>query len=720
MRRLAAPLLLFLLCVAFYWKLTLSSDYTFLDSPDLANLDLPRLQFQSNTWRLGYFPLWDPYQWLGQPFLGQVTGLAYPANWFLRYFPLDNNGKLTLTGVHWYFVLIHFQAALFSYLLCRSLKRSHAASILGGLVFALGGFLGTTDWPQILNGVLWLPLITLFLIRALRGRQAIGSAALSGAFLGIAWLSGHHEVPIYASTAIAAVWLTALLRGPNRVNIAKLATTAAISTALFAALQVIPAQEYAPQVKRWVGVENPIGWKEPVPYSVHQSFTWQPSEILGIVTPRQATHVNPFIGIVAFSLAILGTYHNFRRLPQVQILTAIAIAGIFLSLASFNFLHGFLYSALPIFGKARVPARALALFNFGIAPLVAYGLDSLQRRQSPALRKVIFTLTATAVLIYLAATVGLRPAQPQMMTALTAILGAVLFAAARRLPIPRSILAIPITLLILVEIGNVSGAELASRSLPTRAGYIDKLFQHNDLAAYLRAQTQPIRVDIIDDAIPYNFGDWHAIPVLGGFAASAPINLLQLEKHKPRTQDLLGINYYIGKAPSRPDLVLLTDTSSGLNVYRNPNALPRLWTVHKATQLKDPDAINARLEATDFNPRTDALFLTTPPNLETCPGDDTIDATESKNPNRIHINVKLNCRGLVILSEAHFPGWRARIDGRDAEILAPFGALRGLIVEKGEHHIEYSYFPASAKQGAAAFGAGIIFVFAALWFSRKR
>jgi hypothetical protein len=720
MRRLAAPFLLFLLCVGFYWKLTLSNDYTFLDSPDLANLDLPRLQFQSATWRQSHIPLWDPYQWLGQPFLGQITGLAYPANWTLPWFPVDDTGKLTLKSVHWYLVLLHFQAALFAYFLCRDWKRSHAASIIGGLVFALGGFLGTTDWPQILNGVLWLPLIVLFLVRALRGRRPVASAALSGAFLGLAWLSGHHEVPIYASTVIAAVWLTALARGPRRIDIVKLAATAAVATGLISTLQILPAQEYAPNVKRWVGIENPIAWNEPVPYSVHQHFTWKPAEILGIVTARPPVHVNPFIGIVAFSLALLGAYHGWRRLPQVRILVAIALAGIFLSLAATNVFHGLLYAALPIFGKARVPARALALFSFAVAPLVAYGFDALQRRSSPWLRRTIYTLIAITAILYLAAAIGLRPAEAQMFTALTAALGAILFAAARARAIPQAALAIPLTLLILVEIGSVSGAELANRTLPTRAGYIDNLYRHTDLVNYLKNQPQPIRVEVSDSDIPYNFGDWHGIPVLGGFAASVSTNVLKLEKHKPRVQDLLGINYYIGKAPPRPDLVLLTDTSSGLNIYRNPAALPRTWTVHAAAQVKDADAINARLDAPEFQPRQEALFLETPPTLEACPGNDEVALSGSTNPNRIHINVKLNCRALVVLSDTFFPGWRARVDGKETAILAPYGALRGVVVEKGAHHIEFAYLPTSAVAGAALTASGVLFVFWTLWFSRKR
>jgi len=199
-----------------------------------------------------------------------------------------------------------------------------------------------------------------------------------------------------------------------------------------------------------------------------------------------------------------------------------------------------------------------------------------------------------------------------------------------------------------------------------------------------------------------------------------PTNVLQLEKHKPRVQDLLGISYYIGKTPPRPDLVLLTDTSSGLNVYRNPVALPRIWTVHAASQVKDADAINARLDAPDFQPRQEALLLEPPPTLETCAGDDEVELSEGTNPNRIHINVKLNCRGLLVMSETFFPGWRARVDGKETRILAPFGALRGVVVDKGAHHIEFAYLPTSAVAGAALTASGVLFVLWTLWFSRKR
>lgn len=711
MRRLAAPLLLFLVCASFYWKLTLTDQYTFLDSPDLANLDFPRLQFQASAWRHSQLPLWDPLHWAGQPFLGQVTGAAYPANWLLGIFPF-REGKLSITVVHWYLVLLHFQGALFCYWLCRDWKRSQTASVLGGIVFAFGGFLGSTDWPQILNGALWLPLIFLYLFRALRGERALFSAAMSGALVGVTWLSGHHEAPIYTSTAVAGVWVFACCAGPRRVQLVRLTMAAGLTAFLISAVQILPALEYAPLAKRWVGVESgPVGGNDTIPYSVHQHYSWTLASVPGIVTPRQPAHVDPFIGIVAFSLVLLGIYHGWRR-PQVRLLAAIGAAGLLMALASSTFIHGLLYAAVPVFGKARVPARALVLFSFAVAPLAAYGFDALRRRRSPWLARTITGLAATGLLLYAASLAG----TPATITALTATVAAALFAAHRAGALGPRLLTCTVLLLVLVEIGSVTGINIPSRVAAQRSGHIDRLYHHNDIAAVLRAQPQPIRVEVDDSVVPYNFGGWHGIQTLGGFAASATMNLLELERHRPRTQDLLGINYYVDSEPPRPGLELVADGSSGLHVYRNPTALPRAWIVHKASQVESYNALRARLESADFDPRTEALLLTAPPALTACAEQEPAQARYTSNPNFVRIDAKAACRGLLILADTYFPGWSVTIDGRAAPILETFGALRGVVIEPGEHRVEFTYRPASAVTGGACGLLGIAFLF---WVHRR-
>jgi len=55
--------------------------------------------------------------------------------------------------------------------------------------------------------------------------------------------------------------------------------------------------------------------------------------------------------------------------------------------------------------------------------------------------------------------------------------------------------------------------------------------------------------------------------------------------------------------------------------------------------------------------------------------------------------------GWLVRSQAHFPGWKARIDGRETPILRANYAFDALLVPSGRHTIEFSYEPESLRQG---------------------
>ena len=69
--------LLFLIVVGFFWKITLTSQFTWLESPDLANQVLPWQQVQAAAFHSGQFPAWA---WIAAdfPYL-QRTHLAQGA-----------------------------------------------------------------------------------------------------------------------------------------------------------------------------------------------------------------------------------------------------------------------------------------------------------------------------------------------------------------------------------------------------------------------------------------------------------------------------------------------------------------------------------------------------------------------------------------------------------------------------------------------------------------
>src|SRR5215470_18035973 len=118
-RRWGMAALLFVTLAAFYWKLTLTRQFTWTRGPDLAEQVLPWFQVQAAEWHAGRIPLWDPYQWVGQPLIGQAQpGVAYPLNWLLFAMPFAADGRLSPIALNWYYVVIHFMAAAFACLFC--------------------------------------------------------------------------------------------------------------------------------------------------------------------------------------------------------------------------------------------------------------------------------------------------------------------------------------------------------------------------------------------------------------------------------------------------------------------------------------------------------------------------------------------------------------------------------------------------------------------------
>ena len=56
-------------------------------------------------------------------------------------------------------------------------------------------------------------------------------------------------------------------------------------------------------------------------------------------------------------------------------------------------------------------------------------------------------------------------------------------------------------------------------------------------------------------------------------------------------------------------------------------------------------------------------------------------------------------RSLLVLTDVHFPGWKATVDGRTAPIERVDYLLRGVVVPPGAHRVEFTYEPTSFRAG---------------------
>ncbi len=695
--RLWVAVALVLIPVAFYWKLILTDQYTWLESPDLAHQVLPWFQYQAGEWQAGRFPAWAPFEWAGQPLVGQTQpGAVYPLNWALFLSPL-RRGWLRVDLLNAYYVLLHGLALFFMYLLCRDLAISRLASVLGGLIFAFGGYVGTTDWPQMLNGAIWAPLMFRSHLRAARGIRPWTECAWMGGWLGMSWLSGHHQVPIFLTFTLSFSNLYMIWRGRLRWLPA---LTGGVIFLLVAAAQVLPASEYGPLARRWVGLDEPIGWKQKVPFFLHQQWGFQPLSVFGIIIPGMQLHTSAFVGVTALGLAFLGAAGRGYWV-------VLAAASLLYSLSQYGGVEGWLYSLLPMVEKARSPSMATVVFSLAIPVLAATGLDRIQEADHRRLRQILFAGGVAGLALYLALgwIRGIESIGDQrpVMTALVALTTAWVLASGVawwRAPALVGLAYLELTLMAPFYHPNRFDTH------PTF--YLKNLSQHKDLVDYVRQQKEHPRVLIDDGALAYNFGDWHGVDVFGGYLASLTENLIQSDFGHPKIRQLMGVDFLLSRSPLSPEQTLAFEGARGVNVYRMPDPLPRTWIVHSAFPAANAPEALALIKNPAFDLR---LGATTPADLplERCRGGDRATLLR-RDASRVLVAAETGCRGLLVLNEVAYPGWEVTIDGRPAPLLTVNLAQRGVVVDRGWHLVEFRYVPRRLWVGFALTILGTIAV----------
>ena len=252
-----------------------------------------------------------------------------------------------------------------------------------------------------------------------------------------------------------------------------------------------------------------------------------------------------------------------------------------------------LYALLPMIDKARVPAAGSIVFMLGLAPLAAFGIDRMGLPESASVtRRAGFILAGFAAVLMFASlffyAAKVTPAisdNRMVITAFAAVLLAGLLTAVRSGGISARAGTVAALALVLFELGNVTDYWLPDTADKTHNIYLSKMAAHADLARYIKAQGEPARFSYDDQEIPYNIGDWYGIEAYNAYAASIPASLWAQDLFSARVEDILGIRYYLGKTASRPDQREVYHGQAGVNIFENPGAFPRVWSVHGARKV---------------------------------------------------------------------------------------------------------------------------------------
>jgi hypothetical protein len=394
----------------------------------------------------------------------------------------------------------------------------------------------------------------------------------------------------------------------------------------------------------------------------------------------------------------------------VRLLAALAVGVVLYALGHNSVFQGALYGLIPELDKARSPSAAMVLFQFAAAALAAFGIDELAASWTARGTWILAGFGALTLVLAEAEIFANRltfPADDRViLTAVIALLAAALFAAWRHQALTGPQAHVLLVLLLLLELGNTGQYNFADRSDRNQMQWLDKIQANGDVAEYLRKQPGFQRAEVAADAFKANWGAFHGVEMHGGQTASVTNNVLDSEFFDLNGRRMWGVAYTIATAPQPDAGNEVFAGASGMKVYRR-DAFPRAWAVHQLVRVPNVPEGNLLVGQDPESFRRKAYMLGQPPSVETCAAPDTVKLIEHA-ADRLAIRAEMACDGMVILSDAFYPGWRARVDHRPAQIHEVDGALRGVAVPRGTHTVTMRYRPVSVYLGAALTLLGIL------------
>ncbi len=154
-------------------------------------------------------------------------------------------------------------------------------------------------------------------------------------------------------------------------------------------------------------------------------------------------------------------------------------------------------------------------------------------------------------------------------------------------------------------------------------------------------------------------------------------------------------------------------------ISENTLAFPRAFSPSRAVTVSDKET---RLRVLSGLP---ALKLARETVLEELSGEQGFFQDEGSvtlagyTPDQVMLRVRRASPGYLVLADAHYPGWRAFLDGDEVRILRAYHALRAVVIPRGTHEVVFSFEPLDFRMGlwislsSLAFGCIFLAVLAA-------
>lgn len=724
----AAGVLLLILTLLF-WNLRIFSGKNpaiEVGPVDLYISDTPMTEYGFAALKAGSLPLWNPYQFCGEPFLAvPYTVLFYPFHVVFLF--VDS-----LTSVEILFVLHMFFGGLSMWALMRHFGIGALGGLCAAVTFMWSGYMILSNiLPTVFETMTWMPVTVLMLDKILEGAKGAGLALILAVACQL--LLGVPEVFIHTMYAGAlfivcrlaqlswgGAWRAATQRGA-------VILCCIVAGVLLSAPQLLPTAELTQQSMRAAGKLTlaQVLYPGVIPAAI---FLPAAIEATGAVTVG-------VLPLVAIALVI-----GFRRHRLLWIGGLIAAVGAAL-LVFGQPVYRYYYAVPLVGGTFRRPMKFLDIYAFGMALLVAVAVARLED-WADLKRRDLWThpnwLAAVALSVgvtswlawlgkvhwYWAATVG----------------GLLLFGSVSRPPLRR---ALVLGLCAVQAAGlffTVGDTHVRPMKRPeifhTHQALLDALKRNlGDARVYLSPkfwftpgltakQGLLNKMAVAIDYEPLAVGRYaRFFTTITPSADPAPFaGAYELKPDSRwRLMDLTGTKYFVmfrGEpgdmfmSQNQPEFRPVYDQGF-VRVFEKQHVLPRAYFVAQARVLDSSAQVLEELDSPRFDPRAE-VFLEAPATAAHVETPGLAASSEVKvvsyEPERVVIAVDAKVPGFLVLTDLFYPGWKAFVGDREVPIHRANYLFRAVRLDAASSEVRFEYRPGSFRLGLILAGctAGVV------------
>ena len=758
------PLFIFLLTLIFFYKQLLHPNQAIYPAFDLHNTySFLRIFFVESVKKYAEIPLWNPFSFGGEPFLGNSqSAMFYPLN--ILYF-------LSPDLIFGYvYLLDFFLLGLFTYLFAREIKLEKFSSFISAITMMFSGIVTTkilSGHIVIMDALIWFPLLMLLYEKSISTNKYL-YFILSGIPIALMLLAGNVQIAGY-SLFVALLYLLFRItdKGLRNDNLLKSLFRGVLISGIslligfsLAAVQLIPSYEFSQLSVRAGGL----------PYVWASDFSFHPYQWISIFLPHffgypldantywgfngNFWEICAYMGIFPLVLGFLPIL--LKRTRLIIFFTVLGIFALLSSSGRFSFVFPFFFYHIPGFALFRAPARFLYIYGFSISILAGFGCNTLfsekvftkyknpLKKLSLMLLTVISVSSLVLIAIYLnlinipnilqlhGYAIGNNLQEIRLLMVKDLFLFIILLIFSVGILILRNkhsvnigVIKILICGLILSDLWIFGLKFYSTKNLNeiypalTDLKYIgmnSSLFRIFDIDGKLieeAGRNKIYSVTGFESLYLKNYQDFlwlagdHAKTPYEGFFTFYKISNFNILR-------LLNTKYIVTDKNLTSDVI-----KKRSNLYELKDTLPHAFIVPNAIVVNNKNKLMDNLKNTLFDYKNNILLEEKPPYpIKNSSLYQPVKIT-NYSPNKIELFVNLTKPGFLLLSEIWFPGWKAYDNGKELEIFKTNYIFKSVYLSIGKHSVRFVYRPGSYETGKKITFFAILLTGIILLFYRK-